>query len=192
MKIDVVILAAGSSKRYGKENKLLVKIAGKSLIERALLLGVNLKTALPNLISNLLVVSCYEEVKALALKYNYKYIENVNSSKGISTSIHLGVKNSQNALLFMVADEPYLTCDTLVKLVLAYHNSDKNLATLIDETGQTANPCLFGQKYHNDLLALMGDKGGKKIILNNLADTILVKVNSAEVKDIDYHITEAS
>lgn len=186
MKIDIIVLASGMSKRFGKQNKLFYKISGVSMIERTLKLGNMLKKKLPDFISELVVVSCYDEIYELAKKYNYKYILNLEYQKGISESIHLGVKATNNYMMFLVSDEPYLKLNTLEKYVREFEKSTYKLATLSDEENNLGNPCIFSRDYEEELLSLIGDKGGKKIILNNLDKTFIFKVESKELVDIDY------
>lgn len=189
MKIDVILMAAGASKRYGSENKLLHHINGKPVFTYALENAIGLRNKLKDVIQNIIVVSKFEEIEKICSVYeNILYVYNPDSQKGISASIHKGVEtgNADNALMFMVCDQPNLTIDTLIGLTAGFLASDKTLGAVISPEGEACNPCIFAPKWRNELNLIQGDKGGKSIINKNLQDVYFYKCeNSAELMDID-------
>ncbi len=187
MKLSVIILAAGNSKRFGKENKLLYRLNGKLLIEYSLLLALNLQKKLIDIIDEVIVVSKYEEIKQLTLQYGFNYVLNLASDEGISTSIKLGITHAkeENAYLFLVGDEPYLKFTTILNYIKSFLESKKGIASLIDINKNPGNPCIFSFKYKQDLLQLQNDTGGRKIINKNLDDVFFFEVSSQEIIDID-------
>lgn len=186
MKIDIIILAAGESKRFGNANKLFYKVAGQTLIERALLCAATVKNSLPTIIDEIIVVSCYQEVAKYTNELGFTYLDNPKNYLGISESIKLGVLNSRNTMLFMVSDEPYLKAETLVAYIKEFRKSGKSLATLITSAGDGANPCIFSRDYSSELLELIGDRGGRKVINNHQSEVFKFVVAQEEVLDIDY------
>ena len=83
-----IVLAAGFSRRFG-ENKLLYEIEGKPmyrfLTERLLHLQKKKK------LQTLIVVTQYEEIRQYAEKQGMTAVENRDSSRGISSSLQLGL-----------------------------------------------------------------------------------------------------
>lgn len=189
MKIDIVLMASGDSKRFGCENKLLYKINDKPLFCYALENAIELKNRSADIIDNIIVVSKYEEIKKICSKYeNIKYIYNSKSHRGISASIHLGVDNSlkNNGIMFMVCDQPFMKAETLYALTQGFMKSGKALGCLISSEGVTSNPCIFSPKWKKELSLIEGDKGGKYIINKNKDDVYFFCCDkNEEFRDID-------
>jgi probable selenium-dependent hydroxylase accessory protein YqeC len=188
MKIDIVLTASGESRRFGSENKLLHKINGRAVFDYALENALELKAKLSDIINGITVVSRYAEIEKICSYKNVKYIHNAESHKGISASIHLGVENTpkDNAIMFMVCDQPFMKVETLVKLVTGFVNSGKSLACLMSEEGKTSNPCIFDRAWRGELLAIEGDRGGKSIIKKNVQEVFFCKgASDIEFVDID-------
>ena len=109
---------------------------------------------------------------------------------GISRSIKLGllalqrVHPESQSCLFSVADQPYISVNSLEKLIRCHLSSEKNItAAAADKT--LGNPVIFSKKYYEELCALTGDRGGKKIVLRHPEDTEAVEVPEKELADFD-------
>ena len=51
------------------------------------------------------------------------------------------------------------------------------------------NPCIFRKKYFGELGLLIGDKGGKKVVLSHSDDVEIYQVAAdQELLDIDYKV----
>ncbi len=158
-----VILASGFSKRMG-ENKLLMQFNGKKMCEHIFLATKNSN------LSDVIVISRFDEIEELAKKYDITYVFNKNAHLGQSESVKLGVLNAKNynAIMFFSADTPYITCDIINSMITAFNN--KILALSYNEKLQ--NPVIFPENHYNELLMLSGDVGGKSVILKNDFETI--------------------
>lgn len=181
-KINLIILAAGDSERYGKENKLITKIKDVSMIEHAF------KVSKAYEWNKVTVVTQYEEVFKLAQNYGIWTAFNLRSRLGISYSIKVGLDNGldADAFCFMVSDQPYLTKDTVKKLVDLFLSSDKGIAC-VKHGDRTGNPVIFDSKYVDKLKALKGDVGGKKVVIDNINDVAFLEIDDEkELEDIDY------
>lgn len=189
MKIDIILMAAGASKRYGKENKLLHDINGKPVFTYALENAVSLRRKLKDVIENIIVVSRYDEIEKICSEYeNVKYVYNSHSQEGISSSIHEGaeVSGRDNALMFMVCDQPNLSIDTLIGFTAGFLASGRTLGAVRSPEGEACNPCIFAPVWRKELSLIQGDKGGKAIINKNIDEVYFYKCeNSAELMDID-------
>lgn len=189
MKINLILLASGNSKRFGS-NKLLYKIAGKEMFKYSVDLADDLKKSLKESIKNIIVVSKYQEVKEYILTKNMIYVENPHSELGISTSIILGISESEkdrsDYLMFMVCDQPYTKSSTIRDFIESFLKSSKGIGAVA--FGKIiGNPCIFSWKYLEDLKKLSGDIGGKRIIKENLDDVYIYQVTTKkELEDIDF------
>ena len=65
----------------------------------------------------------------------------------------------------------WLTSETIYELLQAFLES-KKAAACVSYQDKMGNPCIF-RKYYGELLALEGDKGGKKVLMKHLEDTCI-------------------
>ncbi len=153
-------------------------------------LADDLKKSLKETIKNKIVVSKYQEIKEYVLSKNMIYVENPQSELGISTSIILGISESEKSesdyIMFMVCDQPYTKSSTIENFIKSFLKSDKGIGAVAFEKSM-GNPCIFSWKYLEDLKKLSGDIGGKKIIKENLDDVYIYEVSTKkELEDIDF------
>lgn len=177
-KFGCVLLAAGASKRFG-ENKLLYEWDGQSLIERVL-------HAIPAfLFDKAVAIVSNPAVAAVAAKSGYICIENPIASDGQGTSAALGAvaMDGMDAALFCVADQPYLTAQSVHRILDAY--TPGGIFTLAFE-GRRGNPVLFPADLLEELSALSSLETGRKVISRHLERVRLISADFAlELFDID-------
>ena len=180
MKINLILLAAGNSKRFNG-NKLLAIYKEKPIymhiVNNVLKLEVN----------KIICVTQYEEIKEALLNTNINVVINTNSSLGISSSIKLGINFDKEAdgYMFMVCDQPFITEKTLKILLDKFINGEKGIVC-VGCGNNKGNPLIFSKIYINELLSLQGDNGGKRILKGHLNDLNVVNIdNEIELFDID-------
>ena len=180
MKINLILLAAGNSKRFNG-NKLLAIYKNKPIYMYIVEKVVNLK------INKIICVTQYEEIKDALLNTNINVVMNNNSNLGISSSIKIGINFDKNAdgYMFMVCDQPFISIQTLNSVIDNFIKGDKGIVC-VGCGNNKGNPVIFSKKYINELLSLEGDNGGKVIIKGNLNDLKIVNINNRiELVDID-------
>ena len=180
MKINLILLASGNSTRF-KGNKLLEKVNEKpmymNVIEKIIKLEFN----------KIILVTQYEVIKKALLNYPIEVVMNNTSELGISHSIKLGINTDLNAdaYIFMVCDQPFISLESLVKLINGFIKSNKGMAC-VEYNGSLGNPTIFSGKYKHELLSLNGDVGGKSIMKKHLDDLEKVQIiHEVELMDID-------
>ena len=138
-------------------------------------------------VDEIIFVTKYDKIIDNLKDKDIKVIKNDNSEFGISQSIKLGVSNSSNNVyMFIVCDQPYIKKETIDKFINQFIKSKKNLGC-VSNNNILLNPTIFTSKYKEKLLNLSGDKGGKKIILDNLDDLFTFEIlDEKEVIDIDF------
>ena len=150
MKLQIILLCAGNSKRFGSDNKLLYKINGKRMFEYSVDLSEKLKEYFKDKIDNIIVVSKYNEVKNYIENKKMIYVENLKSEEGISSSLILGLKeykkNKSDYVMFMVCDQPYMKFFTLKNFLEEFFNQSKGIGVLFFKE-RLGNPCVFSNKY---------------------------------------------
>lgn len=179
MKINLIVLAAGNSKRFNG-NKLLTLLEGKPIFMHVV------ERVLPLSFHKILLVTQYEEVKEIVKEKNIDVIINNEPNNGISSSIKLGLENCNNCdgIMFMVCDQPRITMETIEGIINEFVASDKGII-VASSNGEMGNPTLFDVSYSKELLSLQGDKGGKQVIMRHLDDVGFYEVDKEELIDID-------
>lgn len=156
-----IILAAGSSSRYGQPKQLL-EWKGKSFIRHVT------ETALRSALEPVVVVTGFRhaEIESQLQDLPVSIVYNPDYEQGQSTSIKAGISAlpaNVGAAVFLLADQPQISVEVIRALVEA-HASDLQaiLAPLVLEE-KRANPVLFDQVTFPNLLALQGDVGGRGV-----------------------------
>jgi molybdenum cofactor cytidylyltransferase len=197
--IDIVIMASGSSVRFGKENKLLHEIAGRPMFMHVIDHAAGAMMRCKHIANRLIVVSCYEPIKEYCHqmcsrmeergeRIEIRYVENTAPERGISHTIQLGLANvcENCGVMFLVADQPYTSSKELYTFLTSYVNQDKPLGAMANHAKEPMNPCIFMPQYFDELYDLHGDRGGKGVIERYLTQTFLYEVtDDAQLKDID-------
>ena len=185
-----IMLAAGNSRRFGA-NKLLYEIEGSPMYQRTLsCLFKAQKEVLKKtgIFCPVAVVTQYKEVGETAEKMGAKVCYNPHPEEGISSSLKIGLKENKeaDACLFTVADQPWLTWESVMGLLEVFWESEKGMACM--QNGEKkGNPCVFSKKYYKELFSLTGDVGGKQILNAHPTDIVVYQTKGErELEDIDY------
>ncbi len=180
---SAVVLAAGHSKRFGKQ-KLLLPIGKTTVIENIV------DSICRSKVDQVVVVTGYKAdyLKMLLKGRKIKLIFNKDHVTGMSSSIVCGVKSisgKNNAIVFFLADQPLVSTELINRLLSSYAVSNKGILYPVYNNIK-GHPVIFSIKYKNDLMKLRGDKGAREIIKNNPTDIAKIMVDTDEIlKDID-------
>jgi molybdenum cofactor cytidylyltransferase len=184
MSIGIIILAAGASSRM-KESKLLLPVFNTSLLENIV------EQAFHSSAAQIILVSGAHAIPVESLsKFSgkVKIIHNESWPSGMGSSIKLGLLSliepdkSLNAVLYLVADQPYVHSLHLDTLIKTFHETGKICAS--NYANSPGVPVLFPGKYFNQILTLSNEHGAKKIIMDNLDDVALIEFPQGAI-DID-------
>ncbi len=183
-KTGIVILAAGSSSRLGKPKQLLAykntTLLKNTIDEAALVPDVQIVVVTG---SNHELVK--EEIRTDKIKISF----NPDWEVGMSSSIVKGLKDlltefpETEKCIFAVCDQPYVSAAVFENLIKQYHTIKKGIAASA-YANTLGTPVLFDKKYFDELLALKGQEGAKKIINKFLDDTVAVVFEKGNI-DID-------
>ena len=157
-----ILLAAGSSRRFGRDNKLLSPRQGQPLVMHA---ARTLAAARrQHYLAETLAVTGHEsdKVGALLAPILERVVVNPDYQTGIASSVRCGLQASAGAgaALFMLADMPEVTEADIAALVCAWQSG---AGTLIapEHEGRRGNPVLVGAEHFAALNALSGDEGAR-------------------------------
>lgn len=184
MKITALLLAAGQSKRLGV-NKLLLDMGGEALVERMV------NVLLQSRVDEILVVVGFEAelVQQRLQGKPIRLVVNRHYQEGMASSLREGVRHvdpSARAVLIALADHPWLTSDTVDRLIDTHRKTSKGIICPTYQ-GMRGHPVIFDmERYGETLLSLRGDTGGRSVIDAYENDLLEVPVDSPGViRDID-------
>lgn len=159
-RVAAVVLAAGGSSRLG-EPKQLVEWRGRPLVWHAV------RAAREGGLTPVVVVlgEAADRVRGSLVGEPVNIVENPAWREGQSSSVHVGLKqveSSAEAVIFLLADQPFVGADLVQALVERYRQT---LSPLVAPRagGRRANPVLFDRGTFPALKELEGDQGGRAL-----------------------------
>jgi len=186
--ISAIVLAAGSSERFGSENKLLALVDGKTVIRRCV------QAVARAGVDEIVVVTGYErgaiekEIKAHTESdgtCKILFAHNRRFSKGMGGSISIGVRKASSkadGYLIVPGDMAWLSEGALRRVIQAVFPG--SIVTCVSEK-RRSSPTLFSSRFRNDLLSLSGDEGAKSLLFAYEKLVIEVPVPDGELQDVD-------
>ena len=216
--IHVIYMAAGNSRRF-ESNKLLYSYEGKPLYRHGLELLLKLKQEMGEKLT-VTVVTQYaeilEEVQDIFERCGMAGMQAVfceESRLGASYTIRAGIEavisqdpasgqpkegqSKKDYLMFMVADQPHLTLDSVRKLIRAAVSREQAAASgsLAEECSRSetlslccgstpGNPCMFRADLIPELMTLTGDQGGRKVLKQHTCKYVDI-LDERELEDVD-------
>lgn len=182
LRVAGVILAAGASRRMGK-NKMLLELDGESLIRRAA------KRALAAGLSPLVVVIGHEADRLRAELKGLPVTIAVNPAYTgpTSGSLHQGLNalgSDVDAAIVMLGDMVQVTAETLAMLIAAARGTEASL--VVSRYGDvTAPPLLFRRALFAELLAWTGEGCGKAVVQAHKHEAMYIDRPQALLVDVD-------
>ena len=179
--IFAAVLAAGSSRRFGR-SKLLEVVGGTSLARRAADIA---RTVCGD---RSLLVAGHESIAVIAAAGDAPQFVIVNDrhEEGLGGSIALAtmaVAHVADALLLLFADQPLVTVRHLEALVGTWSGAQAEIVATAF-SGTVGPPVLFPRGAFDALGALRGDTGAKRVLENPKFDVRTVPFEDAAI-DID-------
>jgi molybdenum cofactor cytidylyltransferase len=177
-----VLLAAGTSSRFGEENKLLARVDGDPLVRRA---GRTLAAA--GVEPRVAVLGHEADRVAGALDgLGFRFVRNPDYAAGQATSVGAGVDavSGASAAVFALGDMPAVDPATVGALVAAYRaGAGTALAAAFD--GRRGNPVLFDARHFDALADVAGDVGGREILLDGDESALVETGDPGVCRDVD-------
>lgn len=215
--IHMIYMAAGNSRRF-KGNKLLTEINGEPLYRHGLKMlqevadsqnsrredsgeQENDKSELTNHCLDLTVVTQYREILDDCEAQGISAVYSPESIDGASYTIRNGIKHlaedgrlqQDDYLMFAVADQPFLTRESVQKLIEAVWTPKKDSIAedctfrhiySLSWNGVPGNPKLFHASHVKELMLLTGDEGGRSLV-KKYGMVKIEACSAEELRDID-------
>ncbi|MDS0477819.1 nucleotidyltransferase family protein [Natrinema sp. 1APR25-10V2] len=181
-----IVLAAGTSSRFGAENKLLTTVEGEPIVRHAA------QTLVESVVDPVVVVLGHEaeRVRDALAGLPVETVVNEDYDDGQASSLRTGIEAVQRrndepeATVVALGDMPFVSPETVDALVVAYA-ADAGDAIAAALEGVRGYPVLFDERFFEPLTAVDGDVGGREILLESDA-SVLVDVDDSGVRrDVD-------
>lgn len=178
-----LILAAGTSSRFGPENKLLIEIGDIPVVKRSA------QTLVESQIDPVFAVIGHdsERIKHILADLPINVIQNPKYEQGQATSVAAGVQavpDDGDAVIIALGDMPFVSPRTINRLIATYRSRSK-MVLAAAYGGKRGNPVLFDARFFDDLTRISGDRGGRRILLEADHSALVETGDPGVVKDID-------
>lgn len=179
-----VILAAGTSRRFGEATKQLTEFGGETMLRRVT------QQACQSTLSDVVVVVGYKkkEVSDSLRGLDVRFCENMRYKSGISGSIQVGldcIEEHSQAVMFLTADQPFLSCEVIDRLITRYRQTLSPIVVpfFVDTPG---SPVIFDRSMFSELRKLKGESGGRVLIKRypKMVNSVVLE-NDLPLLDID-------
>jgi molybdenum cofactor cytidylyltransferase len=183
-KINILILAAGSSSRLG-QSKQLLEVTGVPLLRKTVLTA--LATTSPHV--TVVLGHDFKKHKEVIQDLNINILHHSDWQQGMGSSLKAGVSNilkthsDTQAIVILVCDQPFLTAEHLNVLINTHRTSGVPIVASA-YASTTGVPALFDKSMFEDLLKLKNDQGAKKIMEKHAERIIEIEFTPGEI-DID-------
>ena len=174
-----VLLAAGSSTRFGKQ-KLLEPWRGEPLVRQSAMRLLD-----GGLAPVVVVIQDDDRLRTALAGLPLRLVVNPRPSAGVSGSIRLGIEAvpaDAAAALVSVADQPELTADAIRALIAAFGPGSIVAPRYGSVSG---NPRIYDRVFFPELMALNGDRGGQVLAGRHPDAVVEVHLPAAMGRDVD-------
>lgn len=182
--IGLILLAAGGSSRMGQPKQQLPFKKGNLLQHAA---QVAIDSGCKPVIAVLGAAS--DQTSQSLGEYPIQVVENLDWPSGMASSIQVGLQAALElapelkGVMLMVCDQPFVTAHLLRKMKTEWLNSGRGIVAC-SYAGTMGTPALFAREYFQDIQALEGQEGAKKVLFAYRPSISLIPFPLGQV-DID-------
>ena len=154
--LRAIILAAGSSKRFGRQ-KLFEMLPGGNTVLNETIFRVKRAVSEVSIITNVQIYSSLHDQNN-----QLKVCPEANLGMGATLAYGIKLVQTANACLVCLADMPFIKTTTY--RTLAKSLTTDNIVVPVFN-GKQGNPVGFGKRFFDDIMLLNGDSGGRSLLL---------------------------
>ena len=167
IRVSIVVLAAGSSSRFGSP-KQLAPYHGVPLLRHVV------DAALASEAHSTFVVlgANAEKIKPIVERLKIRQVLNPDWSEGIASSIRAGITaipQDCDAALFLLVDQPKISTGLINEIIHTFETTQTRMVAS-EYGGAIGVPALFSRACFPMLLALRGDRGARQILESDAAN----------------------
>jgi molybdenum cofactor cytidylyltransferase len=179
-----VLLAAGTSSRYGASNKLLEPVDGEPMVRRSA------STLRDSTVASVTVVLGHDadRVRDALAGIGVGVVESPDYESGQASSVRRAVEHARDqaadAAVFALGDMPFVDPESVDALVATFEATGRS-ALAAGHDSQRGNPVLFAAEHFDALADASGDTGGRSVLLGS-RDAAVVETGDPGVRrDVD-------
>ncbi|MFD1105037.1 nucleotidyltransferase family protein [Sphingobium olei] len=181
-RIAAVLLAAGTSSRFGEDDKLMADLRGKPVAAHTLETVASM--AFAELVAVARPIALAPVIHRKLERRGYTILVNDKPEEGISASIVRAVEHVMplrrvRGILICLADMPNIPPSHYNRVCLAAEDIRSVVAST--DGFSSSPPAFIGRKHFPELLALKGDQGARAL----LSHGIQIETSGAVLHDID-------
>lgn len=164
--VAILILAAGQSRRMGRDNKLLAKIDGKPMVRHVA------EQALKSTASGVFAVTGHErdKIEKVIENLDIKTFHNPDFADGLSSSLKTGFRalsKKYDGILVCLGDMPFIKAELFNQLINAFDVEEGRSIVVPTYQGKRGNPVLIASLFAPEVTRVTGDIGAKSLIAEN-------------------------
>ncbi|MDY8110411.1 molybdopterin-binding/glycosyltransferase family 2 protein [Fulvimarina sp. 2208YS6-2-32] len=184
--VDIVVLAAGRSRRMGEgNNKLLSDIRpGVPLVRHAVTAALSASRA-----SKVHVVLGHrrDDVEAALAGLAFEPVVNAGYAEGLSSSLKAGFEaaGAADGILVLLADQPLVTGDDLDQLIAAFERDEGRSIVAACDGDKRRNPVIIPARFAEEIARLDGDTGAAPLLARLSAQIRMVDLGERASFDTD-------
>lgn len=176
-----IVLAAGTSSRFGADNKLLAQFGGQAMVRTIV------EAALATELDPVIVVTGHqvEEVRNALNGLDVVYAHNAGFAAGQAGSVKTGiaaVPPGCAGAMVLLGDMPGVTAEIINQLLDAF--TDETCIVVPQHNGLRGNPVILGKGSFAELEKTSGDKGARALLAGDNVRMIDV-ASDAVLRDFD-------
>lgn len=178
--IGAAILAAGESKRMGK-NKLLLEVEGKRVIEWTV-------DSFRGIADDIVVVLGHrpEDLTPVLKELGVRWTVNKNYEEGMASSFKEGIRELRNcgAAFLALGDQPFVDEDFLKKAIDVWRVRRAKIVSPV-HGGKKGHPVLFDRSLFGEILSLERHETIRDVIHRHVDELHLVRAGKWSIVDMD-------
>lgn len=186
--IGGIVLAAGSSRRFGEDKRKIQLSTGRSVLQEVI-------HSANQVLEQVLVVLRFgdqpylDELQDQVDDPGVEYFRAPDSARGMAHSLGNAIheKREWDAAMILLADMPYVKPSTIKAIADVYEqNKASDPIVFPVNKGKTGHPVIFPRAYFQEIEQLEGDVGARAVIEAHPDKAIQVEVNDPGIlRDID-------
>lgn len=178
-KIALAVLAAGASRRFGDDDKLLAAWHGRPLLSQTLAIFQSIQFERKLAI----VRDRASAIGGVCGDAGFDVLENKSADSGLASSIGLAATAcaSADGLMIALGDMPAISPNTIDAIISAFDNAAGDAITAPTIQNRRGHPVIFSTVHVPALSSLKGDRGASAVIENHLSVFVSVPVDDAGI-----------
>jgi molybdenum cofactor cytidylyltransferase len=162
-RIAALVLAAGQSRRMGRNNKLLAEIDGIAMVRRTA------ENILGSRARPVVAITGHERERTEEIlgDLDLSFAHNPDYADGLSTSMKAGLSaldDDVDGILVCLGDMPRVSPETIDKLIGAFDPLESRAICVPTWRGKRGNPVLWSRQFFEEMMEVSGDVGARHLI----------------------------